>query len=366
MLLDSRAKVHPFATGDAALLHALLDQAALAIGVVDADGRLRITSRGLQDLIGEPPDAAPASSFPELFHLYNAAGTELLRPEEVPITRAAAGETVRDVVISLRRPGQPVRHLRCDAAPLTGADGARLGAIAMIEDVTAEQAAVSRQDMIRRLLLDTINHELRTPLTVVLANAELLIDAAPNLPEEARGPLLAIVRSSEALRDTIQHVSDLVDLESFTHAERTDIDVRTLLDVVSNRFWYGAEQRHVALHVECPESLTWSLDMRLMVKALSALVDNALSHGPGRSRVRLAARVDGDVLRLSVTDEGRGIPPEDQERLIQPFERGLTTLDARHRQGLGLALVHAVATCHHGAVSFTAEAGRFTASMVLP
>lgn len=259
-----------------------------------------------------------------------------------------------------------MRHLRCNATPLTTGDGARAGAMVVVEDITAEHMVVSRQNMIRGLLLDTINHELRTPLTVVLANAELLVDVAPDLAEEVRGPLLAIVRSSEALRDTIQHVSDLMDLESFTHAEREDVEVRTVLDAVANRFWYQAEQSGVVIEIQCPESLRWSLDVHLVVKGFSALVDNALAHGPGHATVTLGARIDDDVLRLTVTDEGPGISPDDRERLVQPFERGLTTLDARHARGLGLPLAHAVATCHHGVVFFTTAPGRFTAGMVLP
>ena len=351
---------------DAALLRALFDQAALAVGVVDAEGRLRITSRGLDELIGRAPDDAPPSSFPALFHLYNAAGTELLQPEEVPITRAASGQVVRDAVIAMRRPGQGIRYLRCNAAPMKGPAGENCGAIAHIEDITAEHTAVIQQNTVRRLLLDTINHELRTPLTVVLANAELLVDVVPDLAEEVRGPILAIVRSSQLLRDTVQHVSDLVDLESFTHADRSKVQVRTLLNAVPNRFSYQADQRAITIAIECPATLTWPLDAQSIVKALSALADNAVTHGPAHSRVTLAARAEGDVLRLSVTDQGEGITPQEQERLVQPFERGLTTLDAQHSRGLGLALAHAAATSHQGALYFTTTPGTFTAGMVLP
>lgn len=364
--VSSRVTSDSDSAADAALLRALFDQAALAVGVVDAQGRLRITSRGFDELIGKAPDAAPASSFPALFHLYNAAGADLLRPEEVPIVRAASGQVVRDAVIAMRRPGEAIRFLRCNAAPIKAPTGNSAGAIALVEDVTAEHTAVTRQNTVRRLLLDTINHELRTPLTVVLANAELLVDVAPRLTEDVRGPILAIVRSSEVLRDTVQHVSDLVDLESFTHADRADVEVRTLLGAVSNRFRYQAHQRAIALDIDCPSGLIWPIDAQLAVKALSALADNALTYGPGESRVTLAARADGDVLRLSVTDRGAGIAAQDQERLMQPFERGLTTLDAPHSRGLGLPLAQAVATSHGGAVYLTSSPGRFTAGIVLP
>ena len=358
--------VGPEAAEDLALLRALLDKAALAVAVVDAEGRLRMTSRGLQRLVGVLPIGAPASKFPRLFHIYNAAGTELLRPEDVPISRALTGETVGDVVVSIRPPGRPVRYLRCNAAPLLTAEGDCVGAMTVVADVTSEHLAVSRQDAIRRLLVDTVNHELRTPLTAVLANAELLADIASDLPAEVREPLSSIARSSAALRETLQHVSDLVDLEGVTRAAPSEHKVGSLLEATGNRFWYQAQQRQITIKIECPPSLTWCIDLGLTMKGLAALVDNAITHGPTHSVVTLAARVDGEVLRLSVTDQGQGIAPEDGERLTLPFERGLTHLASPHAQGLGLPIAHAVTTCQQGGMSFTTKPDGFTVSMVLP
>jgi K+-sensing histidine kinase KdpD len=84
---------------------------------------------------------------------------------------------------------------------------------------------------------------------------------------------------------------------------------------------------------------------------VSALLENALTHGPPDSEVTVAAAVVDDLVHVSVTDGGSGIPVEDQERLIKPFERGAASSHATaHGRGLGLAFAHAVATSHHGAL----------------
>lgn len=344
-----RRGAEPAHTEDAAIIfRALLDQGSLAVGVVDASGRLKMRSRGLEELVGASVEGVSISELPAVLGLFNAEGTAPLDPEQLPLKRAASGETVRDVVVSVRRPGKQVRYLRCDAVPLTGSAGHQGGAIMLVADVTGERTEVSRQDTIRSLLLDTVNHELRTPLTVVLANAELIVDAAGDLPDHLRAPISAIVRASTRLRDTIQHVTDLVDLESAAHAQRSDTEVRELLVAVADR--ERAEARNIAVEVDCANTLDWNLDAALVRRAVGALLDNALTHGPSDSDVILAADVVDDLLRVRVIDRGPGIPIFEQERLTKPFERGATAHDAGHSRGLGLALAQAVATSHHGAL----------------
>ncbi|HEX2895893.1 MAG TPA: HAMP domain-containing sensor histidine kinase [Marmoricola sp.] len=349
------------------LFRALWDRSDLAVGVVDRTGRLTMMSRGLKALIGPAAHGATTSELPALSHLYDAAGTTLLRPEQLALSRAAGGEMVRDVVMSVRRPGAPVRYLRTNAMPLVGPNGENNGAFVLASDITAEHEALSRQDAIRGLLLDTVNHELRTPLTVVLANAELIIDAADELPEHLRTPLLAIARASDRLRDTVQHVSDLVDLEAVTHASRSETSIRELVGAVVERHRELAKAHHVTIVLDCPRTVHWNLDGALLTRAVSALLLNALTHGPDDDEVTIGIAVLDDLLHIRVADHGAGIPAEDQERLTKPFERGSTSaLDSRHGRGLGLAFAHAVATSHHGALVLSNREPRgFTACLIL-
>lgn len=352
---------------DLMMLRTLMQQDTLAVAIMDGEGRLKSISPALRKLIGPTPRGIPASHFPEFFDLYDASGTRRLRPDEVPLTRAAAGETVRDVVLSLRRPDAPVRYLRCDAAPLKGPAGESLGAVVLVVDVTAEHRAVARQEVVRRPLLDTVNHELRTPLAVVLASAELLVDAAPGLPEDLRRPLEAIVQASGQLAETVQHVADLVDLEGATHPIPAESNIAALLREARARCRFDADQRNVEVQIDCPPSLTWRLDHGWVRKAVVALLDNAIVHGPRDNTVVVSAAQDEDVLRLAVVDQGCGIPDDDRERLTHPFERGGAVLEDQHRSGLGLPLAHVVATSHHGALAFSQREPRgFTARMVLP
>ena len=96
--------------------------------------------------------------------------------------RALRGEVVEDAIVTVRAPGQPVRHLRVNATPMVGLDGERQGAWAVMTEVTSLVAAARGE--LNRSLAETVNHNLRTPLTTMLGHAELLIDLQDDIPPE--------------------------------------------------------------------------------------------------------------------------------------------------------------------------------------
>lgn len=97
-----------------------------------------------------------------MFHLYSEGGDRLLLPPEVPIVRASRGEVVKDAIVTVKTPGQPVRHLRVNAAPVLGSDGGRQGAWAVMADVTTLVAAA--REGLSRTLVETVVEPRRGPL----------------------------------------------------------------------------------------------------------------------------------------------------------------------------------------------------------
>lgn len=146
---------------DPTALQTLLCRAGVAVAALDVFGWLSMLSPGSELLLQQPFTAVPAESLAEVFHLYTEGGTRLLRPHEVPIVRASCGEVVEDAIVTVKTPGQPVRHLRVNAAPIVGPDGERQGAWAVMTDVTSLVAAARGE--LSRTLAETVNHSLRTP-----------------------------------------------------------------------------------------------------------------------------------------------------------------------------------------------------------
>ncbi|MGO4255682.1 histidine kinase dimerization/phospho-acceptor domain-containing protein [Marmoricola sp. RAF53] len=187
-----------------------MSRAGLAVAVLDGAGHLSMLSPGLERLVHRTFEAVRAEALAETFHLYTEGGGRLLEPGEVPIVRASRGEVVDDAVVTVKAPGQPVRHLRVNATPIAGSDGEPQGAWAVVTDVTSLVAAARGE--LNRSMAETVNHDLRTPLTTILGHAELLIDRQDEFPPGAARSLEALWRAGQRLQDTVTSISAWIDL----------------------------------------------------------------------------------------------------------------------------------------------------------
>lgn len=100
----------------------------------------------LESMVGPALPHTSRAEWAPAYYLYDASGQRLLRPDEIPLVRALAGEIVTDAVIATRRHGQPVRHLRCTAAPLFDGDQE---AGALVEDPLVETDPATDDDLPR-------------------------------------------------------------------------------------------------------------------------------------------------------------------------------------------------------------------------
>ncbi|WP_460968413.1 histidine kinase dimerization/phospho-acceptor domain-containing protein [Pedococcus soli] len=213
---------------DPAALQALMCRSGLAVAVLGGAGWLSMLSPGLEHLLHQPFAAVRAESLAEVFHLYTEGGDRVLQPHEVPIVRASRGEVVEDATVTVRAPGQPVRHLRVNATPIVGLDGEQQGAWAVITDVTSLVAAARGE--LNRSMAETVNHNLRTPLTTILGHAELLIDQQDEFPPGAARSLEAVWRAGHHLKDVVTSISEWIDLAYPSEGEGEAVDFAEYVD----------------------------------------------------------------------------------------------------------------------------------------
>jgi signal transduction histidine kinase len=214
---------------DPTALQTLMCRAGLAVAVLDASGQLSMVSPALQHLLQSPTfEGVPAESLAEVFHLYGEGGARLLEPHEVPLVRASRGEVVEDATVTVRTPGQPVRHLRVNATPIVGPDGESQGAWAVMTDVTSLVAAARGE--LSRSLAETVNHDLRTPLSAILGHAELLIDQHHDLPPAMARSLDALWRAGQRLNDVVTCISQWIDLAYASASEDAGAHLAELLN----------------------------------------------------------------------------------------------------------------------------------------
>jgi signal transduction histidine kinase len=265
-------------------------------------------------------------------------------------------------------------------APEMGGDEVAAVATAfnrMAADLAARQAQLVEADRARRQLLADVSHELMTPLTAIRGYAETL--GLPQfLPASKEGQRAVKVIHEEGERIE-RLVKDLLDLARFEAGGISlaleNVDVDEIFERVSDRHAQAAQDKGVTIAVEPhDDDIRLVGDPHRLEQALQNLASNALRHTPPGGAIRLgASREDGKV-KLTVADNGVGIPAEhlphvfdrfykaDQSR-SQPGRRSLGEGGAG--SGLGLSIVKAIIDRHGGSVSVRSDQGAGTVFTIL-
>jgi signal transduction histidine kinase len=204
-----------------------------------------------------------------------------------------------------------------------------------------------------------VSHELRTPLNAVIGFAEILTnqyfgDLNPRQLDYSRG----ILQSSQQLLELINDILDLATIEAgYMMLETGRIEVFAMLQAVLSLTRDRARSRDLELDLRCPPEIgVIEGDERRLKQALFNLISNAIKFTPPGGAIRLEAARDKDALSLTVADTGIGIPPADQARVFEKFERGVRQSGA----GLGLSLVKSLIELHGGTVVIESASGQGT------
>ena len=187
------------------------------------------------------------------------------------------------------------------------------------------------------------SHELRTPLTSVLANLELLAESLDGEQQEAANSAL---RSSRRMRRLVADLLLLARHDAARQAPHTPTDIGQVLVEAAAEVGVIADGHD--LLIEASRAVVDGARDELHRLTLN-LVENAIRHTPPGTQVRAAVERVGGEVRLTVEDDGPGIPAELCERVFERFVRG--TGDRGGSSGLGLSIVHAVAQSHGGTVT---------------
>lgn len=202
-----------------------------------------------------------------------------------------------------------------------------------------------------RELVERVNHHLRTPLTVVMCHAELLAEHEHEVPAAVHASHMAVLRAARRLSEVVLGVCDLVatSVEPLS-LETVDIAGAVAREVQANQD--RAARRGISLVVGVESPATCTSDDRRLRRAIRELLEDALSHAPDASTVRITSGSSADGVWIEVIDEGHGIDAVDRERLARPFERGTHPWQPVVGRGMGLALAVVLAASLGGRLRF--------------
>jgi NtrC-family two-component system sensor histidine kinase KinB len=274
-------------------------------------------------------------------------------------------ERVRELIAQPGREGERVEvalflrgrdhYYVLRTTPFRTRDAARPGVILVLQDVTY----VRDQEERREHLVATLSHELRTPLTSLRMAVELMRQRAAQLPEEVRE--LADTAHEDVLRlqDVSQQFLDLARSRATAIAlERHPVDLQDLVVRAVRLFAIQAKDKGIALEtVESPVAPLLGDETKLSW-ALSNLLANAIRYTNAGGHVRVELSREDHRVLVSVTDDGPGIPPEQQERIFERFTQSAG--GEIGAAGLGLAIVRDIVQAHGGRIHLESALGRGT------
>jgi two-component system OmpR family sensor kinase len=212
----------------------------------------------------------------------------------------------------------------------------------------------------RDAFLSIASHELKTPLTALQLQLELLVRSVQaggvgtdRVSQRIRG----VSRSTERLGELVNRLLDVSRITSSGRLElrKEAFDLAELVREVAARFEAALAEAGSALRLDVAGPVAGTWDRTRIDTIVTNLLSNAVKYGDGKP-IEVEVRNDADVAVLEVRDRGIGIPPEDQARIFERFERAVPE---HHYGGFGIGLwvTRSVAEEHGGRIRVASRPG---------
>ena len=316
---------------DRARLDAILSGMVEGVLVLDANGRIQLANRAAQKML-----RMDTASIGRPY-------VEVIRHPDIAeqLGSALRGEEADSRELALTR--DPGRTFVARAASVARGGGG--GAVLVLHDITD----LRRADQIRRDFVANVSHELRTPLTAIRGYVEALLDDRSDA-EDTKRFLEIIARHSARMERLVSDLLRLARLDARQEAlDLAPCDLQQLFNTVVGDVAQTAEEKrqHITTAVD-PAACRITADPAKLHDVLRNLVENAVHYAPDAATIRLEAERANGVVRISVSDSGPGIPPDDLSRVFERFYRVDKSRSRPGGTGLGLAIVKHLVELHGG------------------
>ncbi|NLB33728.1 MAG: cell wall metabolism sensor histidine kinase WalK [Tissierellia bacterium] len=240
-----------------------------------------------------------------------------------------------------------------DYAPFMNSKNEIGGVILVFKNITEQH----RIDKLQKEFVANVSHELKTPITTIKSYAETLLDGA--LEEKSIAEEFLNVINSESDRMS-RLVSDLLRLSRMDYEQtkwnRETINLCDMVVLVVKKLQIQIKNKNIKVHLDVPREFNIKFDRDGFEQILLNIAGNAVKYTPDNGNVWVDAKRNNDNIVIRVTDDGRGIPKQDQIRI---FERFYRVDKARARglggTGLGLSIAKQIAEAHNCTIAVNSE-----------
>ncbi|TPN83145.1 response regulator [Mesorhizobium sp. CU2] len=356
VLLDRQQRRRDLAQSNM-VYRAMVRELPDCLNVKDVDGRFVVANPATAEMMG-------VASVEELigktdFDFYPQELAERFRQDETGALEA--GQTLRVDQPAQFRDGRQ-GWLYTLKAPFRDEVGKTVGVITYNRDITEQK----KNAQLKNDFISTVSHELRTPLTSIRGSLGLIAaGVAGELPAKAANLVNIAHNNSERL---VLLINDILDMEKIESGVITfkikQVAVRPVLEqAIAASSSYMAENKIRMVLVDDAPRAEANIDPDRMHQVMANLLSNAIKFSdPGGTVTVKVQRRDRDMLRISVIDQGAGIPEAFRSRIFGKFEQAdASSTRKKGGTGLGLSIVKTIVEKLGGAVSFETEEGKGTA-----
>lgn len=248
---------------------------------------------------------------------------------------------------------------------------AGLAAIA-VERVSLAKAArqaelLAESDKLRTILFNSISHELRTPLSTITGAVSTLLDTSIEYSREIQRELLETVQDGAArMERVVANLLDTARLESGMLSLKMDwCDMEDIVGVALRRL--GDTTKKYKINSQLPADLPLiRADCVLLEQVLLNLLDNAMKYSPLGSIISITASIEVSTVKVSICDNGPGIPPDELDHIFEKFYRAKQPLPVSGT-GLGLSICKSIIETHSGRIwAENIPSGGTNVSFIIP
>ena len=323
------------------------------LAVLSAQGEWLLANAALAAMLGLPRESLCGRRAHE-----TVFEPEFARAIDAALAAPALGQPLRQVLETQPGPADDadaVPAWRVTLTPLSDGDGALLLQCEDLAQARARERREQADDRLQEHLAHGLSHDLRAPLRSI-AGFAARIDDSTSLADADRADLARIRAAAARAERLVQALLEL--LRASRQPMREDeVDISLLCDWVAVELQDGDPAR--AADIEVAQGLWARGDEHWLKVLLRELFDNAWKFSiPGaRVRITVEGAREGDRLRLSVGDRGRGFDMRYADKLFLPFQR-LHGADQGGGDGLGLAIAQQVARRHGGCIQAQSQPGQ--------
>ena len=238
---------------------------------------------------------------------------------------------------------------------------------ALAETLDYAKEEIGKSDALQKEVLANVTHDLKTPLTMIKAYASMIQEISGGDPEKRAKHTQVIIDESDRLTSLVNDILNLSKIRSgMDTLKLTSFNLSEFVHTVLERFGYLAETQGYMIERDIEDELYTEADIEKIEQVVYNLVGNAVNYTGEDKHIRVGLRRTEKGLRLTVTDTGKGIPPEEVETIWDRYYRSSET----HKRpikgtGLGLSIVKTILLKHRFDFGIESEVGKGSTFYVL-